>query len=642
MGLAVLCGSVGAAPGASTHPQTQPHVQAQAQLETQAPVREAIPALPAVELRSLHYGDVLFHFFQNDYFNGIVRTTAFRDQGFLEAHRNDAELVLGGMYLAFGQYQQAVGLLEPMLEAPTTPRPVRDRALFLLGKALYEHGRWQDSERLLRRASGSLSAEIEAERRLLLAQNLMQLDQFDRAAEELAGWDGAPDWTAYARFNLGVALVRSGRDREGLALLEQVGMHDGATEELRSLRDKANVAAGFVLLGADRPADAATVLARVRLNGPQSSMALLAAGWAAAAQGRYQQALGPWMELHGRDLLDPAVQEAQLAVPYALAELGAARQAAKHYETAIGVFDAESRRLDESIASIRRGTLIEALEQVDSTGTQEWFVRPARLPETPESRYLYLLMAGNEFQEGLRNYRTLEFLQRNLRSWQQSIDAFRGMVEARRIAFEQPMPAARQALQRLDLAAIEQQRDTLQSRLEAAGRDHDVVGLASGPELASWRRIEVLQVELDSRPGDPDLDEARDKLRLARGVLLWKMNAEFRLRRFEAGRSLEALSSAVAELRVRAAAVETASRSGPERNRELLARIDAIEPRIGRMLADVGAARQRQAAHLAQLAVTGLEAQKVRLAEYRTQARYALAITYDRAGRSGSAGAVQP
>lgn len=625
MCLAVLCRPVDAAAPALARANEQ----------------EASPSLPAVELRSLHYGDVLFHFFQSDYFNGIVRSTAFRDQGLLEAHRNDAELVLGGMYLAFGQYQQAVGLLEPMLETPATPRPVRDRALFLLGKALYEHGRWQDSERLLRRISGPLPAEVEAERRLLLAQNLMRLDRFDRAAEELADWNGAPDWMAYARFNLGVALVRSGRDREGLALLEQVGMHDGATEELKSLRDKANVAAGFALLKADRPAEAAPVLARVRLNGPQSSKALLAAGWAAAAQGRYEQALGPWMELQGRDVLDPAVQEAQLAVPYALAQLGAEKQAADHYETAISVFDTESRRLDESIASIRRGSMIEALVQADDTGTQEWFVRPARLPETPESRYLYLLMADNEFQEGLRNCRSLDFLLRNLRSWQESIAAFRDMVETRGIAFEERLPAALRALRRLDLALIEQQRDTLQSRLEAADRDRDVVALASTSELEAWSRVEAVRDELDSRPDDPELDEARDRLRLARGVLLWKMNGDFRLRRFEAGRSLKALSSAVAELRIRATAVEAASRSGPEQNRELLVRIAAIEPRIGRMLADVDVARQRQAAHLTQLAVTGLEAQKVRLAEYRTQARYALAITYDRAGRSGAAGAVR-
>ena len=592
------------------------------------------PSLPAVELRSLHYGDVLFHFFQDDYFNGIVRATAFREQGFLKAHREDSELVLGGMYLAFGQYRQAVETLDRLLDAPATPPPVRDRALFFLGKALYEHGRWEESERLLRRIAGPLPADVEAERRLLLAQDLMRLDRFDRAAEELAGWNGAPDWTAYARFNLGVALVRSGRDTEGLALLEQVGTIPGDTEELRSLRDKANVAAGFALLRAERPVDASRVLQRVRLNGPQSSRALLAAGWAAAAQGRYEQALGPWMELQGRDVLDAAVQEAQLAVPYALARLGAAKQAADHYEAAIGLFDAESLRLDESIQSIRSGRMVEVLSANDEATLPAWYSHLTRLPDTPEARYLYLLMAGNEFQEGLRSYRTLGFLQRNLRGWQDSIAAFRDMVDTRRVAFDERLPAALQALERLDVASIERHRDTLQSRLESADRDHDAVALADTKEIEAWSRVQTVQAELDSRPEDPDLDEARDKLRLARGVLLWDMEREYKLRRFTARRSLKALSTAVAELRTRATSVKAASRASPDRNRELLARIAAIEPRLSTMITAVVAAQERQGRYLAGLAASELEAQKLRLAEYRTQARYALATTYDRASQT--------
>lgn len=595
------------------------------------------PSLPAVELRSLHYGDVLFHFFQGDYFNGIVRATAFRDQGFLKAHREDSDLVLGGMYLAFGQYRQAVETLDRLLDAPSTPPAVRDRALFFLGKALYEHGRWEESERLLRRIVGPLPADVDAERRLLLAQDLMRLGRFDRAAEELAAWNGAPDWTAYARFNLGVALIRSGRDAEGLGFLEQVGTMAGDTEELRSLRDKANVAAGFVLLRAERPADASSVLLRVRLNGPQSNRALLGAGWAAAAQDRYEQALGPWMELQGRDVLDAAVQEAQLAVPYALARLGAAKQAADHYEAAIGLFDTESRRLDESIHSIRSGRMVEVLATNDGATAPAWYSRLSRLPDTPETRYLYLLMAGNEFQEALRSYRTLDFLQRNLRDWQESIAAFRDMVDTRRVAFEERLPAALQALERLDVASIERHRDTLQSRLEAADRDHDAVALANVGDLEAWSRVQAVQAELDSRPEDPELDESRDKLRLARGVLLWHMEGEYKLRRFEARRSLKALSAAVAGLRTRTTAVKAASRASPDRNRELLARIAAIEPRLTAMLAAVVAAQERQGRYLAGLAATELEAQKTRLAEYRTQARYALATTYDRASQSTGA-----
>jgi tetratricopeptide (TPR) repeat protein len=80
---------------------------------------------------------------------------------------------------------------------------------------------------------------------------------------------------------------------------------------------------------------AARSIDRVRLSGPQSSKALLGAGWADAAEKHYEAALAPWQELQGRSLLDAAVQESYLAVPYAYAELGAMAQSAEYYEKAI-------------------------------------------------------------------------------------------------------------------------------------------------------------------------------------------------------------------------------------------------------------------------------------------------------------------
>jgi hypothetical protein len=611
--------------------------------ESSTPAVGAAPTLPPTEVRALHYGDVLFHFYQDDYFNGIVRAAAFRDQGHLERHRDDADLLLGGMYLSFGQHSQAASIFEGLLDRPSTPPAVRDRAWFYLGKVLHERGHWDQSERALRRVAGSLPADLDAERHLLLAQNLMYQGRFDAAIELLRGWSGPPEWAAYARFNLGVSLVRSDRMDQGLVLLEQVGAGEAQTEEQRGLRDKANVAAGFALLKENRPAEAANVLARVRLSGAYSNKALLGAGWAASAQENYAAALTPWLELNDRNVLDAAVQEARLAVPYAMAKLGAEAQAAEYYESAIGAFDSETRRLDESIVAIRSGKLLErAAERVGDGPQRGWYGHLTDLPDAPESRYLYLLMAGNEFQEGLRNYQTLAFMLRNLHSWQESIAAFRDMVDARRKAFSEHLPAALAALDTLDVAGIERRRDLLQSRFEDAVRDDDAVALASEENLEAWQRVQLVQQELDGRPDDAAFDDARDKLRLVRGVLLWRMSGDYKPRRYQARQALKSLSTAVYELRSRVTSVEAARRYSPKRNDEFMARIDAIEPLIARMLTEVGTAQVRQADFLADIAVAELQEQKDRLAEYRTQAQYALATTYDRASQAQPARGAQP
>ena len=110
----------------------------------------------------------------------------------------------------------------------------------------------------------------------------------------------------------------------------------------------------------------------------------------------------------------------------------ASAQAAEYYTTAIRSYADESARIDESIAAIRSGELLDTLVADDAQGRYGWFWQLENLPEAPESRYLYHLLAGHEFQEGLKNYRDLGFMQRNLSEWERSLEAFGDMLDTRR------------------------------------------------------------------------------------------------------------------------------------------------------------------------------------------------------------------
>jgi tetratricopeptide (TPR) repeat protein len=594
-------------------------------------VEEAIPGLPPVKVQDLHYGDVLFYFYQHDHFDALVRLAAYRDQGRLTAHARDAELLRGGLYLSLGQHREAQEIFERILADASTPPEVRNRAWFYLGKVLYAAGLFEESERALRASTGTLPPELDAERRLLLAQGLMYRQRYDQAIAELEGWQGPRLWLAYGQFNLGVALVRVGQKERGLALLDSVGQIVTEWPELIALRDKANLAIGYAHLQAGEPAAARAALDRVQLSGPQSSKALLGAGWADAAAKQYEAALLPWQELQGRDLLDAAVQESYLAVPYAYAELGAMAQAISYYEKAIAAYDAERSRIGESIGAIRSGRLLDAALKAERDGREGWFGQLADVPDSPESRYLYHLLAGHEFQEGLKNYRSLEAMSKNLSDWSDSLGAFADMVETRQKAFELRLPAADARLATVDVATINGRRDELHARLETAIAERDVEALATDAEQDQLDMLAEVDAELALHPGDSTYDDTREKARLARGVLLWKLDSAWKVRSWQANRALRNLNAAVYDARTRETASSRAREGAPERNAALGVRVKNVSPRVTALAVRVNAAKSAQGRHLADIAMEELEAQRQRLDEYSVQARYALATIYDRA-----------
>jgi len=71
-----------------------------------------------------------------------------------------------------------------------------------------------------------------------------------------------------------------------------------------------------------------------------------------------------------------------------------------------------------------------------------WFWQLKSLPDAPESRYLYAVLAGHDFQEGLKNYRDLVYLNGTLERWGDSMGAFQDMIETRERAYAERLPRA--------------------------------------------------------------------------------------------------------------------------------------------------------------------------------------------------------
>lgn len=575
-----------------------------------------------------HFGEVLYYFYQEDYFPAIVRLMAARDQDRLGNHRDEAELLLGGMYLSYGHHLRAAEIFEELL-ADNVDGDVRDRTWFFLARIWRQRGYHDKALEALSNIAERLPGSMEAERRMLTAELMIEAGDHGDAIRLLSDWKDRTEWASYARFNLAVAMVRNGQVQDGTSILDDLGRMQPSSEELRALRDKANLALGYAYLQSHVPIAAKAPLQRVRLEGPFSNKALLGIGWADAELEDYSRAIVPWMALKDRSLLDPAVQESMLAIPYAMAKLDSISQAADHYLNAIEAFREEGARLDSMIDLLQSGQVFDTLLQGGAESTTGWSWRLDSLPEGPESRYLFHLLSRHEFQEGLKNYRDLAYLIENLDGWQDSIEVFRSMLDTRQLAYEQRLPVVEASLAAADIDGMVSRKLEFDAQLKSIEANRDILALASRNEFDLWEEITTIEQSRAANAQIPEAEAVRDKLRLLKGTLQWTLERDFKSRLAGLQREARETGEALVETQRARRKIDETMRNEPALFESFDDRVSGLKPRIEATRARLNDAMVRQRAFLQTTAVDELLAQKKRLRIYSVQARFALAAIYD-------------
>jgi len=175
-----------------------------------------------IVVKDPQYGEVLFYFYQEDYFPAIVRLLAAQSQQQFVNHAEEAELLLGGLYLSYGHHLEAATIFEKML-AGNVSTEIRNRTWFFLAKIWYQRGYFDKAQQAFGFVEGELPKNLRREALMLQAQMLIETGEYDRAVALLQNFDDKTEWASYARFNIGVALVRSGRIEEARALLDDLG-----------------------------------------------------------------------------------------------------------------------------------------------------------------------------------------------------------------------------------------------------------------------------------------------------------------------------------------------------------------------------------------------------------------------------------
>ena len=586
-----------------------------------------------VVIQEPQYGEVLYYFYQEDYFPAIVRLLAARQREQLVEHAEEAELLLGGMYLSYGHHLEAAEIFENLLAGNVSP-DLRNRTWFFLAKIWYQRGYLDKAREALGFIDGELPQNLASEASMLDAQIRIAAGDYDSAIANLSNWDDPTEWASYARFNVGVALVRSGRVEEATALLDEIGQMEPFSEELAALRDKANLALGYALLQDGQPYAAKAPLQRVRLEGPFSNKALLGVGWADAEMNNYNRALVPWMELRGRDLLDPAVQESMLAIPYAMSQLDSISQAADHYLNAIEAFYEEANRIDRAIERIESGEFFESFFARDRLDSAGWFWSLEDLPRAPETNYLYHLLATHRFQEGLKNYRDLRYLHRNLDTWRGNVDVYNNMLDTQKEKYARTLEYVRRSLLRTDLENLVQRKLALDGVLANIETRSDWLALAEDSEFDLWSEVTKIENNPALQADFEEAAEVRDKIDLLKGVLQWNLERDFSGRLTGIAYELQDTGAALIEAQRARRNIDETMRTEPARYAALSERVDGLAPRVEAMAARVDDALARQRSFLQEIAVDELQTQKERLDVYLIQARFALAAIYDIAATS--------
>jgi tetratricopeptide (TPR) repeat protein len=616
----------------------------------------ASPALAAgpftsKELNDLYFGETLYHAYQGEWFDAITRVdTELKliysldkpDIAPLYGHIGRLKLKVSDFEFAYRMHQHDGRAVKTTIEG-NVGASVRNGAIYRLARIYSRKGQPVIAMQTLDRIRGEIPARLDDELPFLRARVLIDNDRFDEAVTILSGLQEVKSLTGFAQFNLGIALIRDGKEQQGRQWLDRAGQIDANDPVTAAIRDKANLFLGEKLLNEKDYEAAKQAYNRVRLAGPFSNRALLGSGWADADRDHFDLALAPWSLLAKGEITDSAVQEAMLAVPYAYAKLGIYSNAALLYGQALEVFSAETTKLDTSIKSIEKGTFLAALMRAELRQDADWVVNLRALPEAPETYYLIDLMASHDFQQSLKNYLDLDELRRKLERWQNDLEAFAEIIALRRAYYEPLLPEIDRVFQNLNVhrRLRRKQRDRVRVQMKTMLVTPRPDALVTAGERITRERLARLEqiLTVEGRASDP---VAAARLKRLRGLLVWAVQTGYNQRFNETRSHLHALNQEIDLLAQQYTSFVRTRKSAIQSYQGYDETIRLQQVQVEESLSKVRELMDEQGSRIEIMAINELSWRRDRLEELQVEARFAMADSYDRASQTKKRKGGQP
>ena len=582
-------------------------------------------------VQDLAYGVTLYHFFQQQYFDALTEVMVAGERGELPHHQTEADLLRGGMSLSYGLDRQAEAVFNQLLDTLDNPA-ARERAWFYLGKLKYQRRDSGSALAALSHLSADNSGPFSDESHYLQALLLLDQNEIEQARQLMIAVPEGSVWLPYFWFNLGVRLAGQGDIDGAVQEFRRFDQLETPTEELKNLRDRAYTAAGFAYLAAEKHDEARTEFQRVRLNGPLVARALLGYGWVSAQEGNYIDALSPWQELSTHSLLEPAVQESYLAIPFAYEKLGAMTAALDSYQKAADAYENQLRELQSSVEWFEQQPLDGVFDFKRQT-SDEWLTGGEILPVSEHVATLSHLISRHQFQMAIKDLRDLNVMLRTLNDARRRLDVMDAVDDDQQTIWRSLINTPLMDEYRTRYEALRAAADRASENLRLAEEENDGRRLASSANNVLWRRLDHAQSVVDAlREKGEDVAQESQQLARFRGLMIWQASEDFPAQHWQAKSAIQDLDQTLVDSQAR---LDKLTDLVNRKHRS------AFTPQIAAMRERVGSQEQRTLDAIAsvekglrQSAVAELKGQQQRLLQYLAQAKLAIARLYD----SGSSG----
>ncbi len=588
------------------------------------------------KVQDLAYGVALFDFFQQKHFSAITDLLVAEHYNRIKIDSNNPSVLLGGLYLSYDLHTQSSEIFQRLLgsDSSLVPVAVLDQAHFLLGKNYFHDGFYDEAEKEFASIKKTLKFNEDEEKLFLMNKIFLRNNNLSMAQKTLASFAEDSPWKDYAKFNTGVHFIqREEADsiKLGFGLLNELGTSDATSVEKRVIKNKSNLALGFVALREGDSKQSISFFNKIDLKSEQANKALLGIGWARYREKEYDEAAITWMHLASSpDSIDLSVQEALVSIPTAFEKLKLNDQALYQYGLAIDHYTFQLSEIQKIIDYVQSPEFIKQIEKGSLGKEVTTEVELIKNLNPMLTQYMLPFLSSHEFQHQAKAYLEISHLKHMIEQWQYNVPALKMILQQKRETYEKKLSRLMdgRSLDRIKL--LRSKRNALSKKIKKIERSDDSLNLPALKEIEHINLLTRSEARLDRlTDAGEDIAEQKNKFRFLKGLLIWQIDTDFLTRIWDVTRQLEVLDEEIVRMDKSMRSLTATWTNAPTHFAEFDAKIEDKASRIKRVAGKIDQAVAIQEKVLRTMMLENITAHRDKISSYYDRALFSKARLLD-------------